>query len=456
MNRQRIQQALDHARTAARRLSAGDVQGALRAGADAVQECPDLPAPRIALARAQLAANQAQAALATLNVLHLYGHGHTAAHSNPRWLDLHARTLARLGRLVEARQALHSLHKLRPAHRPTLLRLAGLMIETQQPALAAELLTQYLGKHSRDHAAIRLLAQAHEQAGDCESAMRCHDRLPAAIPARHADQLLAQARLARKARRLGQSLDLYRAALKTLDDDAAIHLEAAELAESIGDDAAAIGWLALAARIDSSLIDVPRRLAMLHMRSGRFAQAVPAWRAVRRLDADDTECLAGMSVCAQCLNRPAFARRLERRLERVMEPADRRKLMGRCWSLATTGRIAADLIRPQHEESGRDPLTILLADADALFTRRLQANPSHADLHYHQGVCRMELGRSDSAAESLDAALRLNPGYVAAARRRLQLLREENNPAAAAALIANFQRVKPGNGELDDPPAKAA
>jgi tetratricopeptide (TPR) repeat protein len=425
MNRQAIQQGLRLASRARRLLRAGDVGGALLALQQAVELAPDHPAVRRLMARAQLAANQPAEALATLNALHLRGQGHHA----------------------DARLALESLLHLRPGDRRATLRLAGLLIECKQTDQAVTLLCGHLHTQPADRAARRLLMQAHQARGDFEAAMRLLDDQPLPMDG---DGMLIRARLARKAGRCGQAMDLYHAALRTTDDDAAIHLEAAELAQSVGDDEAETRWLKRAAESEPRSAEARRRQAMAHMRQGRFTAAGAAWRALERIGGAEAEAMCGLAVCALCADRPALAQRLMLRLAERVDAAEQRRWMARMWSAAASGRVAQAMIRPSPRETAGDPLSVLLAGAEAAFTRRVRELPNHADLHYHQGVCRMESGHTRAAAESLDAALRLNRGYVAAARRRLRLLIDEQDEAGARAVVEGFAAAKPGSRELDD------
>lgn len=454
--RERCAKVTDAAR---RLLEAGDAAGAAKRAAAAVQIDPGDAWARTVHAEALLATGESGAALAALNAADWYDAADTKRNTPDALLaerlTLRATAWLRQGNAVAARRWLLEATKLNASDRHIARKLAALQIEADDASRAAAQLRELMARHGEDAATWRLVAEAHEAAGEPAAAIEAYDKIAAFAEAMHFDTLTHTLRLARLHRRAGRFADamaLYRKLLAESHDAAGIAREAGELAVEIGDDAAAKSYFQQAIDAEPDEPSAPFELAQQHTRCGRLEKAVPLWR--RLLERDESgeraRAAAGLIMSAAGVGRHRFADRMLERLRAWTKPGERVRLLAEAWRESVPGRLLRDM-RDNHDTSERlDALEALLRDASDTLQRAAADRPDHADLHYHFAVCQSALGQEGVADASLDRALRLNAGYLAAARRRLRGLIERRHLAAAHALLDVVLARKPDTRDLLD------
>jgi tetratricopeptide (TPR) repeat protein len=184
-------------------------------------------------------------------------------------------------------------------------------------------------------------------------------------------------------------------------------------------------------------------LAEQHLRAGRFAKAGYQWWKLTQRGGAREQAYAGLIVAAVSADRLRLADRLIARYEATCDLSQRRRHLSHMWQLAMPGRLLTDLRNGTLSEDRSQLLPGLLADAADVLAKHLVDHVDHADKHFHLAMCRSAMGRNDLAAAGLDRALRLNSGYIAAARHRTELLLDESNLAAAAAVVASTIAARP-------------
>ena len=453
---ERIDRRLEEAE---RRLNAGDAAESARQVGRIVAEHPDLLRARLLQARALLGAGEPAEALATLNAADWY---HQVDQAVGGIVDdrvtaamLRAKALANLDRVEDACAALHHVLEARPSNREARRRLAMLLVQSGQNDQAEVHLRKLLASWPNDIAGLRLFTNVCEAAGRCEQALEAwhrlcrvqqHERrtLAEAEGAAPGDPTVDQAaalrtaRLQRKAGRLNEAAVTYAALIGDDPDDPEVACEAADLAVELGDDDAAVKYLLAALKGTPDHADALRRLAKQDMRCGRFAQAGRTWWRLSRRPCADGRALAGLAVCALTLGRDAFAERILRRLRTTHSRIERRELMAEMWRLATPGRLLNTLCYDEATGPGPTILTQLVDEAEQTLTAHADQHDAYADLHYHTAMCRRRLGDWTGAAESLDRALDLNGGYLAAGRLKVEMLLADRDPAAAGEAITRI------------------
>jgi tetratricopeptide (TPR) repeat protein len=430
---------------AARLLAVGDAAAACDLAADVSRAQPDHLRARALHARCLLALHRPSEALAAIDAAHWVMQSEDQF--DPRTIGatllvLRSEALGRLGRTEQATETLEQALRANPRHPVALRRLASACLDNGSPERAIRLLKRLLARRPNHAPAWRMLAQSYEAincpdlaAGIYEQLdQRCRTEAPNST-ARRA-RLWRIARLHRQAQRYPEAAVALERLLELDPHDAELATEAARIAVELGEDRDVLRYcrLALTGRPDH----VPARviLAEQHLRAGRFASAgYEWWRLLRRSRDHATQATAGLIVAATCAERWALADRLIAELSQTASSEDRHRHLSHLWQLATPGTLLRDVRRGAKANDHSRVLPALLADASDTLEEHLAQHPDHADRHYHLAACRRALGDSDGAAVSLDRALRINCGYVAAARQRVELLLGEANLAAAEQVV---------------------
>lgn len=397
---------------------------------------PDLFAARLTLARLLLDQPDAPAALAQLDAIEAYAasehHNITDAQLRRARL-LRGRCLVQLDRPSDAIAVWRLTHQRWPRCVPALRSLALLHLQQLQPDLAMQWVQRIIDVQGPTRSTHRLLADIHQQAGRPADALRSlaaahRGTLP---PSLRAARLLAQAQLD------AQACEVY-AALHAADPhDPQLLVEYTTVLQRLGDDRQIQQVTSAMLKLDSTHETLSLTLASCLMRLNQFPQAGRLlWRLARRA-AHCPQAWASLAVCAACESRNRlFDRAIAELSSRQHDPAQRQALLIEGWQQAIPS-----LVMQQATSPARNPehnlLHALLSQSQAIFEDQLAQFPDHADTHYHLSVCHATLDQPAAAADCLDHALQINPGYILAAQSRLTLLlREENYQSAIAVATA--------------------
>ena len=452
--REKTQRLLDRA---ARLMTLGDAPAAAALTRQSVRLEPSHDRARLLHAQALLATGKPLEAVRALNAAAWYDQAADKLSIDPA--DLSERLVVRaaaqhqLGEPHKAARALHDAVDLSPRHNTAIRRLAALLIEQGRADDAIEYLLCIHNDASPDPALLRMLAEAYESAERIDDALRCYEQL-AADEANDPtlDPAALQLRIARLMRRVDRIADArvyYDALIARHDDDIELRLEAANLAIEHGDDVRARHLLEQTLRIDADHPAARTALAEQHMRCGRFEPAARCWHRLARAHRDRPDAVAGLIVCAINCCRHSLAERLLADFRHRFTAAQQHAALTRAWRLSIPGQL---LNRPTVSDRSAplDVLAGVTADAARTLGQVIEEHPDHADLHYHLAVCCTQLGQHERAAASLDRALALNGGYLAAARRRIDDLMTRRQRDAAVALLAAVLEHKPDTRELAD------
>ncbi len=442
-----LDRLIDQAR---QRLAIGDAPGACELACRVLRHQPDHLRGRAVHARALLDMHRPTEALDTLDAAHLAQQD--ADHDRDpalaaRLLVLRAEAMIRTDQSLDAAEALEQALRHRPNHVPALWRLANLCLHQGAADRTIRLLKRLLCHRPNRRAAWRLLAQAYETIGCADLAIGIYeqfDRRDAATSnaARRAARLRL-AHLHREADHWPEAADELEALMDADPHDPALACEAAQVAAELGEDAHVVRDCRAALRSRPDHAPARVLLAEQHLRCGRFAQAAYQWWRLSRFGADRGQALAGLLVAAICADRLALADRVTVQFDQCCDPPARQRHLSHLWQLAMPGLLLADLRHgPAHADRSRF-LPALLTDAADALEEHLESHENHADRHYHLAICRAGVGQVDLAATSLDRALRLNAGYLAAARKRVELLIDESNLAAAAMVVRSAGEARP-------------
>ncbi len=248
---------------------------------------------------------------------------------------------------------------------------------------------------------------------------------------------LTQARVHEHDGRLREAEELYASLLRQHADQPDVWIEAAQVAGALGEDDTAMRrlrhadsltpfqsarWLAAAAR--------------QHMHAGRAASAGLCWWKLAHREPADARAWAGLLVCALAARKGWLALRVRMTLNDGVDSAEARRLIAEQWRHMAGGALL-DAIRNKQVESkapaevDRTPLRSLLASAAQTLERHADKHPRRADTHYHLSTCRDALGETIGAIEAIDAALTINPNYLAAQRLADRLAQPEDLALAA-------------------------
>jgi len=451
--REKTQRLIDRA---ARLLTIGDATAAAKLATQAVRLAPGHDRARLVHAEAMLAINNPDEALHTLSAAGWYdASGETEA---IRPADLAARHVLRaeahqrLGHPDEAAELLIEAVALDPSNHRAVRRLAALRIEQGKPREAIESLKRIADPPAINAHTLRLFAEAYEAAGDEHTALRYYRQVTARRDDPTIDLVAIQLRIARLLTRTDHIADaqlVYDNLLRQHPEDIDLHIEAADLAVRIGDDARAVKLLAAALEVEPDHPRAATRLADQHMRAGRFKSAARLWHRLRTADPSRIAAHAGLIVCALCDERRRLADRLLEDFRERFDASARQTALSRAWRIAIPGRML-NQPSPRAESPRANVLTTLLADAAQTLDRAAEQHPDHADVHYHRAVCREAMGQHDAAEAGYHQALSINPGYLDAARRRITMHLQARAHDAAAALLATVRRVKPDTTALCD------
>lgn len=221
---------------------------------------------------------------------------------------------------------------------------------------------------------------------------------------------LALARAYRRAHRLADALESYRQLLLRRAQDAALLLEAGELADACGLCELAEQRLAQAIRLRRGR-DAATWLAMARAQAhaGKLAGAGRCWWLAARRGSG--EGWGGLLACALATGRQRLARRAAAELHSHHAEWSN---AGAAWVHVANALLNGDEATHHcsHEESSL--LAPLLARTEAALERASMRFNRRADTHFHLAACRTALARPDSAGASLQAALTINPRYEAA------------------------------------------
>lgn len=444
------EQNLEHAQ---RRLRVGDAPGAARLADEALTEAPHLCRARLVAARAQLRLGQPHEALRSLDAVDWYA-DHAAPRTRLAARVVRAGALAQLDRTDEAIGELQAVLNNRPNHRGTALRLAALLLDSDRPDEAVAVLEHKRHRRGSDRASMRLLAEACERTGCYDRALTLRRRLYREGE-RGATAVRRIARLCVHADRIAEALTAFDALHDKVAFDTDAAHEASDLAERIGDTCRAMRYLEAALSIDTHDVRAAQRIAQLHLSCGRFADAARCyWRLSRRED-DNGRGLGGLIITALCAGRYAMADRCLERYAVSYDTATRRAQMTELWLTATPGRLLNADDSLKESSDSRDVFAVLVADAGRTIDRELSRHPDYADLHFHRAVCRGSLGDTDGETESLDAALAINGGYVAAGCRRIDRALREGDVAKARRILTGLGERRSAE-ELSELSAKIA
>ncbi|MDH3584390.1 MAG: tetratricopeptide repeat protein [Phycisphaerae bacterium] len=463
-----IRRLMDRAR---RHLAAGNPAAAVELTQQALHQSPDSTPARLIHAQALIGTNQPQEALDTLNAADLYAQQLSREDgSDPTSVEAlvaRADAVAQLGGLQEARTILERVLEMREGDRAATIRLAAILVELDQPVAAIERLEALAGDLRQDREVTRLLAEAHEAAGQPQQALVMYELLgfaaaglreERAYPLRRKTRVepdpvmfLRVAQLSRQAGRLRDAADTYDQLVDQIDQDADLAVEAADLAVELGEDDRAQRYLEAALRSEPKHRRAKAMLAEQHMRCGRFEQAGRLWWQLKRTDDGDATAFAGLVVCGLSTRRYTFADRIQEQFHARFPRAQRRDELGRMWRAAMPGQMLCDLKAGEEDQpAGEDALSMLLSEAQQTLTERQEEQAEHADVHYHMAVCHEAMGDVEEAGRCLEQALTINGGYLAATRRQVALLIRQFHLAEASERIRGFHRIRPDAQELLD------
>lgn len=453
--REKTQRLLDRA---TRLLTLGDGPAAVALTRQAVRLEPSCDRARLLYARALLQTGQASEAIGALNAAAWYDQ--SAGDLSIRPADLAERLIVRaaaqhqLGEPRLAARALHDAVELAPDHHGAVRRLGALLIEQGRAHDAIDYLRCIHDENAPDPAILRMLAEACESANRIDEALNCYEQLAARedhdVSLDPAALRLRIARLMRQVDRIADANVYYDALIARHEDDIELRLEAAGVSIEHGDDVRARTLLESALRLEPDHPAALTALAEQHMRCGRFAAAGRRWHRIARADRDRADAAAGLIVCALNCERYSLADRLLADFRRRYDVTPQHAALTRAWRLAIPGRMLNRSLSLAEEAFGLDVLSAVISDAAAALSTAIDKHPDHADLHYHRAVCAAELHDPEQADLSLDRALSLNGGYLAAARRRIESLMHHRHREAAEALLSSVIQHKPGTHELVD------
>lgn len=434
---EQLNRLLDQAR---RDMDLGDAGAACGLASRVLRQQPDHIEARLVHAEALIELNRPEEAIASLDALELYlrdPQGQPQINRRMEGLLLRAEALGRLKQLTESGQVLSDVLDAQPTHPRALRRLANLLMSLKRYDQAIAVIKKLRTLQPADVQLLRMLAEAYERIDCADLALGIYEQLDALHDAQASAPAgqLRQARLRRAARQLRHAADAYAQLMREEPEDAQLACEAAELSIELGDDAAATKYLDLALRQRPRHEQAMTMLAEQHMRCGRFAAAGRLWWRLWRADPTRASAMAGLVVCALCVNHNELAERAAGQLARLERTTGRRALLVKMWQLAVPGRLIQHMWQRAGCREHDQALDCLLDEAAETFESQINRKPDYADLHYHLAVCQRELGHDDLAAESLDRALHINSDYTAAIRQRVDLLLDQRCFSAARALL---------------------
>jgi tetratricopeptide (TPR) repeat protein len=329
---------------------------------------------------------------------------------------LRATALASAGRLEMAVVLMCELSEDFPDDVGVCRALAGMQIHAGLTQDAAVTLRRLSEMSPSDHGVRRMLSDLLAET-DPDAALEALGPIDASNRRR-------AARLCLRAERLAEAEKYYDELLAALDRadrfDAEARLEAAQVAELLGEHDRAIDRLTVVARSTQSPYAAAATawlaIGRLHLNAGHIPDAGRAFHRAGRLAPDRAEAWAGLITTAQLAERPGLKQKADARLRALAERPERRKQLAamHCHAVGAPGAKAP-------EAAARSPLQRMLADAANVMSKTAEKFPGRADVHFHRAVCDVARGETADAAQWLDQALRINPKYAAAQALSLRL-----------------------------------
>lgn len=452
-----------------RLMAAGNACGAYELASRVVHDEPGHVRGRVAEAVALLQMGREDEALVTLDAAEMYA-GTIEANAETTGADvddemirtrqlLRAEILGRMGRNDDAAEVLKGVLEIYGQDREAMAALATLELDMGLGEEAVKLLKGLVEMCPNDRQLCRDLAEAYEITGRTEKAILVYEEMGGCdvcweetiLVGDRAVMGLRRARLYRDAGRLCDAARVYGALIAgDASDDVQVACEAAAVAVEMGDDLCVMRYLENALSVSPGDRTAMRMLAEEHMRCGRFVQSGMAWWRLWRMDESDGDVLAGLIVCAMVAKRDRLADRMMAKLSEMLGIVERRRVLGRMWEEAVGGELLDDIIWRRQQPKSVEVLSRLLDETAGGIGQHIEEHSDRADMHYHLAMCYAGTDELESAAKSLDHALRINGGYVAAARMRVELLLGDKNYVAAGAVIESLRAVRSVDNELFD------
>ena len=401
---------LDRARLA---LAGNLLEPALEHVRAALRLDPDAAEARLLEARIRLRRHEPRLALTALDDHDRSGASAGAAEDQdkpgPELSLLRATALASAGRVEMAVHLMQTLAEEFPDDAGVCRALAGMQVHDGRTAEAIETLTRLSELEPTDAGTRRMLSDLLAET-DPDAALEALGRIDATNRRR-------AARLCRRADRLADADQHYEELLAALDRDdhldAEARLEAAEVAEQLGDHDRAIDRLDVVARSPLSLSSTAatawKQIGRLQMNTGRIAEAGRAYfRATRKTPAD-AQAWAGLLSAAHHAGRKGLMTKADTRLRSLADRSERRHELA-AMHLHAVGAPGQEV----PEAAMNSPLYRMLHDASSVMAITAAKFPGRADVHYHRAVCDAARGETADAGLWLDEALKINPQYAAA------------------------------------------
>lgn len=432
---------------ARRHMQAGRPHLAIRVLWRTLRGQPGHVPARLLLAEAMIRTDQFEEALHHLDTADSYLRTDEVAPARQmvRHHLLRGRVLQRLGRTTEAIDCWRQATAADPRCVAALRALAAALHEDGQHEQALRAADRLLTLKPADEPTMRLIIAACEALGDFDRAIAVTRHLARCRAARSGitdalrfkrSECLQLARLMRQAGRLADATALYHRLADAVTGDAELACEWADLAAELGDEPRVARLLGAAIDNDGRHERALTMLAEHKMRTGRFIEAGRLWWRLHQFDPERIEPLAHLLVCAVQAMRHTLIDRIESRFAERRTPNERRAAVTAAWRCAVPGEVLTDLLEHRDMSGDASVLGGLLSEAVDTFENVLPEHREYADVHYHLAVCHDELQEPVGAADCLDRALRINPGYVAAACRRAEQLLDDGHAPAADAVIA--------------------
>ncbi|MEM7627013.1 MAG: tetratricopeptide repeat protein [Planctomycetota bacterium] len=408
------QEALAHHVDRAKLALAGNLlEAALDHVRTALRLDPDSAEARLLEARIRLRRHEPRLALTALDDHDRNGPLPDAAtgdaKSGPELSLLRATALASAGRIEMAVNLMQALAEEFPDDAGVCRALAGMQVHDGRTQDAIATLTRLCELEPTDTGARRMLSDLLAES-DPDAALEALGKIDATNRRR-------AARLCLRADRLAEAEKHYDELLAALDRedqlDAEARLEAAEVAELLGEHDLAIDRLYAVAHSPLSLATTRasawRSIGRLQLNTGRTGEAGRAYFRATRQNPGDAEAWAGLVTCAHHAGRKGLTRKADARLRSLTERAERRQQLAavHAHTVGAPGQLAP-------EAAARSPLQRMLLDASNVMAQTAAKFPERADVHFHRAVCDAARGETADAGRWLDAALRINPKYAAA------------------------------------------
>ncbi|MEL7087542.1 MAG: tetratricopeptide repeat protein, partial [Planctomycetota bacterium] len=359
------QDALAHHLDRAKLALAGSLLGsALEHVRSALRLDPDSIEARLLEARIRLRRHEPRLALTALDNHDRSGAplppSDDTAGSGPELPLLRATALASAGRVALAMDLMRSLAEECPEDAGVWRALAGMQMHDGQHEAAAATLTRLLELEPHDAGTRRMLSDLLADR-DPDAALEALGKIDATNRRR-------AARLSRRADRLAEAEQHYEQLLSTPNRgdrfDAEVRLEAAEVAELLGEHDRAIDRLYAVAQSPLSLAAAVaaawRGIGRLQLNLGRLPEAGRAYHRAARQDPRNAEAWAGLVTAAQQAGRTDLARKADARLRALADRDGRRQRLATTYvhTVGAPGREAP-------EAAAHSPLQRMLNDASA-------------------------------------------------------------------------------------------